>query len=90
MGFAQLLEDIEEGECRMVDVEEIKTKQGNLMVNWKRKSSSASSNCILDVVEPGEGNKIVSLENHQNHYERYYKEWFSAGEQKEGSETTKS
>eukprot|EP00111_Clytia_hemisphaerica_P013310 TCONS_00039059-protein len=63
MGFAYLLEDVQEGENKMVDVEEIRTKDGNLMISWKRKSSSASSKCILDVVELGEGNEIKNLEN---------------------------
>ena len=45
----------------MVDVEEIRTKQGYLMVNRKRTPPIASSNRILDVVKLGEGNKIVGL-----------------------------
>ncbi|XP_066918857.1 uncharacterized protein [Clytia hemisphaerica] len=59
MGFAYLLEDVQEGENKMVDVEEIRTKDGNLMISWKRKTSSASSKCTLDVVELGEVGSLM-------------------------------
>ncbi|XP_066911129.1 uncharacterized protein [Clytia hemisphaerica] len=75
LGFCEVCEEIEEGEMKTVDLKQIKMKDGVLMLTWKRKVWSLSSNFLLGTVELDADNKVVDLQHHEEHYQAYYEKY---------------
>ncbi|XP_066924592.1 uncharacterized protein [Clytia hemisphaerica] len=75
LGFCEVCEEIEEGEMKTVDLKQIKMKDGVLMLTWKRKVWSLSSNFLLGTVELDADNKVVDLQHHVEHYQAYYEKY---------------